>query len=192
MDPVESFDRAAAAASAVVTNITDGQVGLPTPCEKWDVRAVLNHLVGANLRVVATVRGETPPDPSADHLGTHPKDAFAASLAAVRAVFAEPGVLERIYPTPIGEQPGVFLVHMRVNELLVHAWDVAVATGQSTDIAPQLADNALAMWRTRLAQVPRPPDGPFAEERPVPEGATAADRLAAFLGRTVPTHVGPG
>jgi hypothetical protein len=40
---------------------------------------VLNHLVEANLRVVGAVRGEKPPDPSADQLGSHPRDAFAAS-----------------------------------------------------------------------------------------------------------------
>jgi uncharacterized protein (TIGR03086 family) len=65
----------------------------------------------------------------------------------------------------------------------VHSWDIAAATGQSTDIAPELAAQALAAWRSRLGDGQRPAGMPFDDPQPVPAGATAADELAAYLGR---------
>jgi uncharacterized protein (TIGR03086 family) len=183
---LENFDRAAAAVAVVVGKVRADQLGLPSPCTDWDVRGVLNHLVMGNLMAHASLRGQQPPrDRSADYLGDDPRAAFGESVTACRAAFAELGVLERVVPTPLGEQQASFYVHMRINELLAHGWDIAAATGQSTDLAPELAEEALAMWQARLGDKPR--DGmPFGPARPAPADATAADRLAAFLGRAVP------
>jgi uncharacterized protein (TIGR03086 family) len=72
---------------------------------------------------------------------------------------------------------------MRVNEYLAHGWDLADALGKPTDLLPDLAENALEQWRSRFGSTPRQPGGPFGAEVEAPSGATAADRLAAFLGR---------
>src|SRR6185503_6580845 len=98
--------------------------------------------------------------------------AFDLSAAGAKAAMISPGAMERVAPTPMGEQPGAFIVHMRVNELIVHSWDLAKATGQSTDIEPELADQALAQWQARMGGVPREEGGPFAAEQPVLPGAT--------------------
>jgi uncharacterized protein (TIGR03086 family) len=133
MDALESFAVAAAAVRRVVDGVRDEQWGLPSPCAEWDVRGVLNHLVMGNLMAHAGVRGRQPPkDRSADYLGADPRAAFADSIVACRAAFAEPGVLEKVVRTPLGEQRGAFYVHMRINELLAHGWDIASATGQQS------------------------------------------------------------
>lgn len=186
MDALANFDVAAAAAKRVVDGVRDVQWTLRSPCSEWDVRGVLNHLVMGNLMAHASLRGRQPPtDRSADYLGVDPRAAFGDSVVACRAAFAEPGVLERVVRTPLGEQAGVFYVHMRVNELLAHGWDIAAATGQSTDLAPELAKEALARWQARLGGKPRS-GMPFGPEREAPAAGTEADRLAAFLGREVP------
>lgn len=64
------------------------------------------------------------------------------------------------------------------------AWDLATATGQPTDLDPELADHLLAAVTTRLGDRPRHLT-PFEDPRPVPDDASAADRLAAYLGRSV-------
>lgn len=163
--------------------LTPDQLGVQSKCADWDVRGVLNHMVIGGLMAVSAVRGGPPPDRQADHLGDRPVEAFEAALDDLRAALHEPGVLEKRYPTPLGEQPGSFLVTMRINELIVHSWDIAAATGQSTDIAPELAGEALATWRSRLGDGQRPPGMPFDDPQPVPAGATPADELAAYLGR---------
>ncbi|TDP92074.1 TIGR03086 family metal-binding protein [Labedaea rhizosphaerae] len=186
MDVLQNFDRAAAVAAGLIDKIPADGFGAPTPCTDWDVRAVVNHLVAGNLMADNAARGAPPPDRNADHLGdSPPAETFARTVDEARAAFAAPGVLERVVPTPLGEQPAAFLVHMRINELLVHSWDLAVATGQPTDFEPELCQGVLGVWRQRLSGVDRY-QVPFDEEQPVPEDATAADRLAAYLGRRMP------
>jgi uncharacterized protein (TIGR03086 family) len=183
MEILTNFDRAAAAAGAVVDAVRSDQYASATPCDKWTVRDVINHVTSGNLRGVAALSGTEPPDRAADVSGDDPRGAFHRSVSEVRAALTEPGALETVIPTPLGDQPGMFVAHMRINELIVHSWDVAKATGQSTDIEPELAEGVLGMWRARLADQPRAEGGPFGlEQEPLP-GATAADRLAAYLGR---------
>ncbi|SEC32860.1 TIGR03086 family protein [Amycolatopsis tolypomycina] len=182
MTEFDDFDLAASTVTGLVTAVRADQWAHPTACQDWDVRAVVNHLAHGNAKV-AFWAGAGPPVPDGDYLGPSPVSAFAASVAAARAVLAAPGLLARQVTTPLGEVPGVFLVHMRVNEYLAHGWDIADATGQPTDLLPDLAAQALAQWRTRFGSTPRQPGGPFGPEIPAPPDATAADRLAAFLGR---------
>jgi uncharacterized protein (TIGR03086 family) len=73
---------------------------------------------------------------------------------------------------------------MRRNELTVHAWDLARATGQSTDFDREVIAACLASYAASPALKDRA-SAPFDVEQPAPPGATDADRLAAFLGRTV-------
>ncbi|AHI00186.1 TIGR03086 family metal-binding protein [Kutzneria albida] len=186
MDVMDEFDLVAEQAQRVISAVGPEQFALPSPCAGWDVRRVVDHLVSGHLVFAAIVSEGPGPDRVADHLGERPAEAFGRAVGAFRAAATAPGALAGRYPTPIGPRPGEFLVHMRVNEMLAHGWDVAAATGQPTDLVPELAERALAMWQARLAEVGRPEGGPFAAERPAPPGATAADRLAAFLGREVP------
>src|ERR1700759_866542 len=105
MEPLDAFDRAAAAATDVVAGIGDDQFGLPTPCTEWSVRGVLNHIVVGNLVADAIVAGRSHPDRNTDRLGRDPKAAFARSLAATRDTLSRPGLLERTVTTPMGEAP---------------------------------------------------------------------------------------
>jgi uncharacterized protein (TIGR03086 family) len=183
MDILANYDRASAAAAAILDKIDPGQYGRPTPCTKWTVRDVVNHFTGGNLHGAAMLRGRDPSGRDTDHLGDDPRAAFRRSLAEARSAMTEPGALEKTVATPLGEHPGVFVVHMLVNELIVHSWDLAKATGQSTDIEPDLAEGALTQAKDQLSQAPRPEGGLFAAQQDPLPGATAADRLAAFLGR---------
>lgn len=181
MQHTKNFDRAAAAATAIIGKIDSDRFGEPTPCDEWTVRDVVNHLTHGNLMAAAAFRGDRPPERGVDYLGDDPPGAFDLSIAGVKTAMSAPGALERVVTTPLGDFPGSFLVHMRVNELIVHSWDLAQATGQSTDIDAELTEAALAQWQERIDRVPR--GDMFGPEQPVLPGATAADRLAAFLGR---------
>lgn len=67
-----------------------------------------------------------------------------------------------------------------------HAWALARATGQSTNLNPELAEQLLTAARAMVSPEFRGPEGaPFGLEVAVDPSACAADRLAGFLGRTV-------
>jgi uncharacterized protein (TIGR03086 family) len=182
-NPFARFDRAAAVADGVIAAVKPDQLGDPTPCSEWSVRQLINHMVTGNLVFVSMTTGGPTPDRSQDHLGDDPLGAFRSTVRDLRAAFSAEGVLDRTYPTPFGENPGIVLVTMRTLEMSVHSWDIAKAVGQSTDLDPELAE-----WGLRSLQHAMPADragSPFDTEQPAPADATAADRLAAFAGRAV-------
>jgi uncharacterized protein (TIGR03086 family) len=71
-------------------------------------------------------------------------------------------------------------------DTFAHTWDLARATGQSTDLDPELAASLLAQSRQSVQDEYRSEDGAmFGLEQTAPDGSTVADELAAFLGRRV-------
>jgi len=184
MGVIESFDRVAADVDRLIAGIGPGQFRDPTPCEGWDVWTLVNHIVTGNLLLTSVMTGAPPPDRTVDHLGADPLGAYRESVRAFRDAGSAEGALDRVYASPLGEVAGELLVHARINELLVHGWDVAHATDQPADLDPDLAEEALAMWQARL-RGPRPAGGPFGAAQPTPPEADAVDRLVSFLGRQV-------
>ena len=96
------------------------------------------------------------------------------------------GALDGTVRLPFGEVPATWLVNQQIADLAVHGWDIARATGQSTDLDPELGQVALAWARENLQPQFRGAEGSgraFGPEVPVPDSAPLYDRLAAFFGR---------
>lgn len=169
------------AVDTLVRTVEPQQFDRPTPCADWDVRTLLSHLVWENLLWAGLADGAPRADFTADHLGDDHVAAFRAASRTARTAFARPGMLEQRY----GPAPGRRLVEQLVIETLVHGWDLARATGQPFDTVQHLAEPALHVVREIHADLPRAPGASFAPPRQAPAHATALDRLAAYLGRTV-------
>jgi uncharacterized protein (TIGR03086 family) len=183
--PVELLKQADAVFRDVLAGVTPEQMGLPTPSDEWDVRALINHVVLGNTWAAENLRTGEAPRPSGDQIGDRgPMEAYAASADALLTAFAEPGALGRTVKMPFGEMPGAGLAMFRFSDLLTHAWDLAKATGQNTDLAPELCEVALAMSRQYLDGRDRT-HMPFKDEVSVPADAPAADRFAAYLGKQI-------
>jgi uncharacterized protein (TIGR03086 family) len=183
VNELSRFDRAAAAAAVVVDGVRPDRYGDPTPCPEWSVRRLLNHLILGLKAYAARLSGGDEVDRSVDHIGPDPGASFRSAITSLRAVFAADGALERVYASPLGEHTGMFLCRTRVNEVMVHAWDLARATGQSTDLDPELAAECLEDFR-QLQEAKLLPHM-FAPAQTYPADATVADRMAATAGRVV-------
>ena len=129
-----------------------GQVGArdwsrSTPCTEWDVRALVNHVVGANVRYQLLLRGapleQVEATREVDHLGDHPLAAFELTAAAVTGCFHEPGVLDRTFRHAIGDRTGHQLCVMRILDVGVHSWDLARAIGSDERIDDAVVAMAL-------------------------------------------------
>jgi uncharacterized protein (TIGR03086 family) len=181
MDPLVAHRRAQDTFARVLVDVTSDQLSSPTPCPQWDVKALIDHVVAGNQRVVERAGGQVAPLP--EDLGA----AHRASARAAQETFAAPQGLTRAYQLPIGEVPGSAFIELRTSDLLTHAWDLAVATGQPTDLDPELAEYVLAFSKQMMSHPGLRGDGrPFAEEQPCGVERPAADRVAAFLGRKLP------
>ncbi|GAA2759080.1 TIGR03086 family metal-binding protein [Actinopolymorpha rutila] len=189
---LESLRTAGEVTNRIVAGIGGDQWDAPTPCSDWNVRTLLNHVVAGNLLTAAVLGGAELPSPEerarlgrVDRLGTDPLTASRQSVDDLLGAFGQPGVFERIHPSPVGQVPGAALVHLRTTELLVHGWDLARATGQPADFPEALAEQELAFTQANVGRARTGPNGPFGASRPVADDAPAIDRLAALLGRSV-------
>ncbi len=164
----------------VLAKVTVDQWNFPTPCDGWDVTALVDHIISANTWV-QTVAGRKPaPIPGGNKVA-----AVALSGAGAHDVFTSKDGLTRTYDLPFGATPGSTFAMMRTNDLIAHSWDLARAIGQPTNFAPDLCAELLAVNKTRISDALRGEGKMFGLEQKAPDGATAADRLAAFLGRRV-------
>src|SRR5712692_7175483 len=111
MDSVTLLHRVVDETTVVVDHIGPAQLADPTPCTEWTVCDLLNHITGGStMFAVSAEQGSVPDDLMAklmggDNLGDDYKGAWAAASARAMAVFAQPGVLERIVKLPFGEMP---------------------------------------------------------------------------------------
>jgi uncharacterized protein (TIGR03086 family) len=185
-DPLAQLRQANDVLVEVLANVTPEQMTLPTVNDEWDVRGLINHLVAGNQWMVENVRTGNAPRPSGeDAIGDRsPMDAYTESWNAMIAAFEEPGAMQRTLQMPFGEFPVAAAAALRFGDTIAHTWDLAKATGQDTNIAPELCEAALAMARQRLEGQLRG-QGRFKEEVPVPADACAADRLAGYLGKQI-------
>ena len=184
-NPLDQLREAQEVFRKVLTNVRPEQMSLPTPDDEWDVRALINHIVLGNIWAAENVKTGSAPRPSGDVIGDRdPLAAYTASADAMMASFEQPGAMGRMVTMPFGEMPAAGLAGFRFVDLVVHAWDLAKATGQDTDLAPDLCEAALAMSRQRMANMDRA-NMPFKDEVAVSADAPAADQLAGFLGKQV-------
>src|SRR5262245_41220500 len=182
-DSVALLEQAHEVFREVLGNVTPEQMDLPTVNDEWDVRTLINHIVLGNAWAAENVKTGNAPRPSGDQIGDRkPVDAYTESADAMLAAFREPGALQRTVTMPFGEFPAAGLAAFRFTDLLSHAWDLARATGQNCNLAPDLCEAALALSRQRLDGRDRS-ELPFKDEVLISAGAPAAHRLAAYLGK---------
>jgi len=176
-------------AAVIVSAISHEQLAHPTPCPKYDVAALIDHLVEAGNRAAALGRGQTPP-PGDESPHVELSDAPAQlRRAAKEAAVAWDGdaALSSTFTMPWGEEyTGATLVDMYLAELATHAWDLAQATRQLDSLDRLLAlpalDGARAMIKPQYRDMVEP-GAPFGAEVPIPPSADNWERLAAFMGR---------
>jgi uncharacterized protein (TIGR03086 family) len=184
----EGYEQAVEVTKVVLANVTPDQLDNPTPCASWKTRDLINHLVGGSFFFAAATKGEEVGDSSSapDFASGDFRAAFADGSKQATEAFAAPGAMDRMVKVPFGEFPGAAWMGLATTDTFAHAWDLAKATGQGTDLAPDLAEQLLVGARAAISDELRGDEPmPFATEKSCPETASAADRLAAFLGRSV-------
>jgi len=185
-DTMAAHARALAQTGEIIAGIRPDQLQLRTPCSRFDVRELLNHLLGATWVFAKVGAGEPAarPDASTDLIGDDPAGAYEAARSATANAFAQPGALERMWSMPFGDVPGAIAQSIHCVELTSHAWDLAKATGQLDRLDPELGETVLVLARAIVTPQIRNDQGdPFAAEVPVDSSAPVYDRLAGFLGR---------
>ena len=126
------------------------------------------------------------------------RPAWDAAAHDLQAVWTDDALLERSIALPWTTLAGADVLRIYTNEVTVHTWDLATATGQRPTWDPDVlavCDAAIhaqlpdadrgPMWAAAAAQMPPgvPWEDPFQNAVEVPDDASAIDRLVAWNGR---------
>lgn len=189
MEPAEvltHYRRRADAFEALIANTRDNQWSDQSPCEKWDARAVVDHIVMMQDVMLRPI-GLTPTAGPA--VADDPLGAFRRARADVEAVLADPVNADRATSSPAGVLSVADMVHQVASQDLVHhGWDLAKATGQDATMNPDDVAELLPVVEGLPPEVYIPGAyGPDIEvlgpKVPVGDDASPQERLLGLLGR---------
>jgi uncharacterized protein (TIGR03086 family) len=174
----------------LVARVGDDELGGPTPCPAYSLGDLIEHVGGLALAFRAAAEKDTAspyvnhaPSGDASRLGEGWRARIPADLAALARAWAEPGAWTGMTRIASQDAPAEMVGITAADELVVHGWDVARATGQPYEPEPDLLDAAhdfLGMFASPDA--PAGPEVPFGPSREVPGDAPALDQVLALAG----------
>src|SRR5215212_6793493 len=104
------YARAMRQTERFISNVRPDQWTAPTPCTEWNIRDVVNHIVGENLWAVEIFQGKTIEEVgdrlNGDLLGNDPAGAYARSVPVASAAAEAPGTMETTCHLSFGDFPG--------------------------------------------------------------------------------------
>ena len=176
--------------SRVVHGVRDDQLTAPTPCPDYTVGDLLDHVHGLASAFTMAARkqslpgGDQAPSGDASRLPDDWRTAIAVRLDALAEAWHDEAAWEGTATVAGVTMPGPALAAVAVDEVVVHGWDLAVATDQRLEVDETslavAAGFVEALSGPEQAQVRA---GIFGPVVPVPEDASPLDRLLGGTGR---------
>lgn len=184
MNATEFYEQATVAFGRVAKSLEQDHLGKPTPCDEWDVRALLAHIVDENLWVPPLLEGQTIEQVGnrfeGDMLGDDPVDAWENARAAgvAAALAASP---EAVVHVSFGDITATEYLNQVATDHAIHAWDLATAIGTAPEVDADVVEAAydylapqVDAWRS---------GGAFGPAVPVPPEAGRFEQLIGMTGR---------
>jgi uncharacterized protein (TIGR03086 family) len=184
---VHDLGPACAAVADLVREVRDDQLGDPTPCERYTVAHLLEHLDGLALAFTLAARKE-PVDGTPGQETGDPADGWRTRiperLADLAAAWRDPDAWTGETAAGGVEMTGDVAGTVAMDEVVVHGWDLARALGR--DLAVDGASVAVARDFVSLFSGPGTEEmrgDAFGPERQAPAGASPLEELVALTGR---------
>ena len=183
MDVMQQIDQILPNLTQLARKVGTEDMGRDTPCAKFAVRDLYDHMIGGASQFAPQLRGATPGEPPTLTDAERPA-AFERAIEELHDAIKAPGAMERTVNLPFGAVPGSVLAAFLTVDGMCHTWDLSRAMGVDYEPPAELAEAVLATARQLIAPEMRDGDT-FAAETPITDDAPAVERLVAFTGRTV-------
>lgn len=178
---------AADALAQLVTGVRDDQLSDPTPCTGQTVADLLDHVDGLAGAFAAAARKEpeTGPPPVADgaRLAADFRTRIPQRLCGMAEAWRDPAAWDGTTSVGGVTMPGAVTAAVGADELVVHGWDIAAATGRPFGADPALVAAAHGFAADLAAANPGGAPGLFGPPVPAPAGAPLLHRLLCATGR---------
>ena len=186
MEPLDALAAASSTFTGVLDRVRPEHLAATTPCDEWDVRGLLAHVLIGDLMTGELLDGATQEEARAlwdqefgDDLIDRCRASVADQLTRMRAVDDWDVVVHHV----VGDVPASQLVQFRTGDLTLHAWDLARAVGTDVvipdDLAERIYEDLLPM-APFIGQIGVFGTGPSGT---VPDDAPITLRLLDFTGR---------
>ena len=153
MEPSELHRRTVEEWVRRVAAVEEDQWEHETPCADWDVRALVNHVVGEEMWTRPLVEGSTVEEVGdrfdGDLLGGDPVDVASRAGADAAAAMDEKAPAGVLVKLSFGETPVDEYAMQLTADHLVHGWDLAAATGQDRTLDAEVVAAVAAWFRER-------------------------------------------
>jgi uncharacterized protein (TIGR03086 family) len=188
------LDPAAREVARLLDGVTEDRLAGPTPCPRYPVAALLDHFMGLSLAFTWAARKTTateggsgesgPGHPTAEHLDPAWRTLLPQRLAALAEAWRDPTAWEGMTEAGGVTLPADVMGAVALDELVLHGWDLARATGQPFTCDPASTAAVLA-FTSESAQPEQAAsrEGVFGPVVEVPDDAPAFDRALGFAGR---------
>ncbi len=178
-DIADRYRRLAAAFTEKVAAVPPDRWAEQSPCEDWTALDVVRHVVETQGLFLGFVGRDMPDLPPVDE---RPLDAWQAAGDVVQGDLDDPDRADEAFDGYFGRTTFAESIDRFVClDLVIHAWDLARATGIDERLDPEEVRRQLEMTRT-FGEVLRS-SGVCGPELEPPPGADEQTRLLAFLGR---------
>lgn len=180
MDPMDALAKAWDEGGALIAGLCPEDFEA-TALGVYTSRYLLNHVLGEALMMTEANRGKAGSNERGDVLGSTPAETWLAIGRDNVASWCARGLDgDRVYV--YGTFPGQASILINLGEVLIHNWDLAVATRQLYTLDPELAELVYGLYSSIPLDALRA-GGQFGPEVPIPSDAPVADRLLGLLGR---------
>src|SRR5689334_12678378 len=108
MELVDMLEKGHASTARILAGVSADQLGQPTPCSEWDVRGLVNHIIGGAFFFAAVAETGKPPEGAGgdtDFTAGDMTENYAQAVKADLAAWARPGALEQMCELPFGTMP---------------------------------------------------------------------------------------
>jgi uncharacterized protein (TIGR03086 family) len=174
----------------LVTNVKDDALDRPTPCPAYTLGDLIEHVGGLALAFAAAGRKERNAYTEmggagdASRLGAGWRERIPRDLAALAQTWAEPGAWTGMTRIAGDDSPAGVVGLVLADELAVHGWDVARATGQAYACEPDILEAALKFLQMFASpDAPAGPEVTFGPARILLDEAPLLDRVVGMAGR---------
>jgi uncharacterized protein (TIGR03086 family) len=175
--------------AGLLAGIDDEMLERPTPCPDYTLGDLLDHVGGLAVAFTTAARKQTGdgvvqgPSGDASRLGDGWRDRIAEDLGELAAAWRDPEAWSGMTRAGGVDLPGEVAGLVALDELVVHGWDVAVASGQSFAVEPALLEAVHGFVAQFAEATEEESSGLFGPAVDVPAGAPLLDRVIGLTGR---------